>query len=56
MPDNERVGDTSIKRDLAGLEERGGGFVEAVEQSRMPLDIMDAQEPGFPVIYANPPS
>jgi PAS domain S-box-containing protein len=54
MPDNERAGETSIKRDLGGLEERGGGFVEAVEGSRMPMLITDAQEPGTPIIYANP--
>jgi hypothetical protein len=41
MPDNERAGETSIKRELGGLEERGGGFVEAVEQSRMPMLILD---------------
>ena len=56
MPDNERAGETSIKRDLGGLEERGGGFVEAVEKSRMPMLITDAQVPGFPIIYANAPS
>lgn len=54
MPDNERAGETSIMRELGGLEDRGGGFVEAVEQSRMPMLIMDAQELGFPIIYANP--
>jgi PAS domain S-box-containing protein len=53
MPDYERAGETSIKRDLGGLEERGGGFVEAVEKSRMPMLITDAQVPGFPIIYAN---
>jgi PAS domain S-box-containing protein len=54
MPDNERAGETSIKRDLGGLEKRGGGFVEAVEAMRMPMLITDAQESGFPIIYANP--
>ena len=54
MPDNERAGETSIKRDLGGLEERGGGFVEAVEATRTPMLITDAQEAGFPIIYANP--
>ena len=54
MPDNERAGETSIRRDLGGLEERGGGFVEAIEATRTPMLITDAQEPGFPIIYANP--
>ncbi len=57
-PDDERSRDreaqTAGRRDIADLMRRGGPFVEAVEVTRMPMVVTDAQRPGNPILYVNP--
>jgi len=50
---NNRSG-TAAGRDLDALKARGGPFVEAVEATRTPMLVTDAQKPGNPIVYANP--
>src|SRR4051794_33046014 len=44
---------TGVAHDLDDLKARGGPFVEAVEATRMPMLVTDAQAPSSPIIYAN---
>jgi PAS domain S-box-containing protein len=47
-------GQAKAERNIRGIEERGGLFVEAVEATRMPMAVTDPGVIDNPIIYANP--
>ena len=47
-------GQAKAERNIRGIEERGGLFVEAVEATRMPMAVTDPGVINNPIIYANP--